>query len=489
MGSQSVQTSLMPGFCIHLDNTVKKFVKFLIVSKFHKEKITFFNPGEKSCLKADFCIFIYGSVILNRNFFSNLSAVGKKSNSGLFYFDYKFLKSILNLKSSNLPVWSKERFLGTNYLGAVLALNNEQLKQSLDHDLSFYEIASLALQNKVEKVEGINYLLVENKGEAISNQHFQAVNNFLQNTRPCSKVLQKELNKNDIANFECAPQNISVIIPTRGTKNLKTNKSLVVESVESLVKQNLASSNVEVIIVYDHDSPMDFLAELRNCSNKLKLVFIEFKDDFNFSKKCNVGARHSTGNVLIFLNDDTQWLSENGILELAGTAMLEDIGAVGAKLFFSDDSIQHGGTVVIDGNVGHAYFKQKHPRGVHGDLEVNHEVSSVTGACFAQRKNIWSELNGWDEAFANSYNDVEYGFRIRDAGYKVIQNNNVELYHFESLTRDPSYSPEAYQLLKSKWQKFLSNDPFFVDYVATQKNKNRLRRIFKKFLRKLRIVK
>jgi GT2 family glycosyltransferase len=161
--------------------------------------------------------------------------------------------------------------------------------------------------------------------------------------------------------------------------------------------------------------------------------------------------------------------------------MTANTGAVGAKLYFANKSIQHAGTVIIGGNLGHAYFKQFNPVGFHGDLETVHEVSAVTGACLAMRKEIWQKINGWDEQFENSYNDVELCFRLRDLGLRILQNNFVELYHFESFTRDATYSPAAKSLLESKWHEYLQDDPYFPQFAQTQP---KLLRSAKRFVRR-----
>ena len=182
-------------------------------------------------------------------------------------------------------------------------------------------------------------------------------------------------------------------------------------------------------------------------------------------------------------------ITKNAIAKLSNLALQSDVGAVGAKLYFSNGSIQHGGIVVIGDNVGHAYFKENSPEAPYGDLKVIHEVSGVTGACLAQRKSVWQELGGWDENFENSYNDVEYCFRLRDAGYSILQHNQVELFHFESLTRDPSFSQETKNALARKWAKYLKDDPFFPEFVAGQKHKRVVRLTLKRILRKVGFLK
>jgi GT2 family glycosyltransferase len=106
-----------------------------------------------------------------------------------------------------------------------------------------------------------------------------------------------------------------------------------------------------------------------------------------------------------------------------------------------------------------------------------------------QRKSIWQEMNGWNEEFDNSYNDVDYCFRIREAGYSVLVANQVELYHFESLTRDATLSLRTKAKLTSRWVNYLENDQYFRQYVHSQITKvtnvttlRKLKRIIRRFL-------
>jgi GT2 family glycosyltransferase len=262
----------------------------------------------------------------------------------------------------------------------------------------------------------------------------------------------------------------------------------VLEAVQSTASQNLLEIDVELVIVYDDDVDLSYLDDLKEIvDGKMNLKLVPFTPPFNFSKKCNEGAQNASGEVLVFLNDDTKWITPDGLVELAGRSTLKQVGAVGAKLYFENELIQHAGIFTLSGNVGHAYFKENDAPHEFGDLTATHEVAGVTGACFAQRKSIWQEFNGWNEDFDNSYNDVDYCFRIREAGYSVLVANQVELYHFESLTRDSTLSIPTKAKLTSRWLKYLENDQYFRQYAQSQitkvKNVTLVRKI-KRFIRR-----
>jgi GT2 family glycosyltransferase len=170
-----------------------------------------------------------------------------------------------------------------------------------------------------------------------------------------------------------------------------------------LQKQKLENSRVEVIVVFDSDSKLNYLKKLKKLeSEKFSISLVSYDPPFNFARKCNIGAQSASGEVILFLNDDTICIDSGALLELAGTAMITEVGAVGAKLLFENESIQHAGYILREGFVGHAYIKDNDGFGPFGDLVSTHEVVGVTGACLAQRKEIWETIGKWNESFPSS---------------------------------------------------------------------------------------
>jgi GT2 family glycosyltransferase len=141
--------------------------------------------------------------------------------------------------------------------------------------------------------------------------------------------------------------------------------------------------------------------------------------------------------------------------------MIENVGAVGAKLFFENGRLQHGGYILTRGFIGHAYFRDVDGFGPFGDLAITHEVVGVTGACLAQRKEVWETLGGWDVSFPGAYNDIDYCFRIREQGLSILQVNAARLYHYESITRNPTVKPEETKMINAKWGRAFGSEPYF----------------------------
>lgn len=439
-------------FCIHFSGSlIQKLMNRVNLNR-QGHKFTL-NTEEKPC-SSGICIYISGFVWLKKHFLAFVQNEFKFTQSDFLYFDHLSISPYLNIQKNNLPSWSPYRMMQVNYLGPVVAFRN--LNKDKNSDFYFTQITKEPLNFKAYKPNGLHYLSTKSRNSI------------------------SEINLNSFGNNS---KIISIIIPTRGTKI--NSKVAILNLVKSINQQNLEGNELEVIVVYDDDNDISYLNSLNSFNQNLNIKLVPYSPPFNFSKKCNLGASSSSGEILIFLNDDTELITQNAIVQMSNLAHQPVVAAVGAKLFFADKSIQHGGVVVIDDNVGHAYFKQINPDAPYGDLKVVHEVSAVTGACLAQRKEVWQESGGWDESFENSYNDVEYCFRLRDLGFTILQNNKVELFHFESLTRDPTFSPEAKKLLLNKWAKYLKDDLFFPEYVYKQKQRKHFRRFAKKFLKKV----
>ena len=187
---------------------------------------------------------------------------------------------------------------------------------------------------------------------------------------------------------------------------------------------------------------------------------IEFKEPFNFSRKCNIGADQASGEVIVFLNDDVDLISSDAIAKLSSYAQLDDSGAVGSQLLFSDGSIQHAGITLHDSKPRNAYLDQ-FPRATDfGDLEVPHEVSGVTGACLAIKREILNQAGGWNEEFPNSYNDVDLCLRLNNMGFQSVVLNDLKIVHKESSTRNPEFDAGSFEILNRHWSDELRSESY-----------------------------
>ena len=166
---------------------------------------------------------------------------------------------------------------------------------------------------------------------------------------------------------------------------------------------------------------------------------ITYDGTFNYSKINNYGVSCAKGDYLLFLNNDTEIITPDWMEQMLMYAQREDVGAVGAKLYYGDHTIQHAGVVIGLGahrSAGHTHYKMpKEHLGYMGRLCYAQDVTAVTAACLLVKRTVYEEVEGLDETFTISLNDVDFCLKIRAKGYLNIFTPFAELYHYESKTR------------------------------------------------------
>jgi GT2 family glycosyltransferase len=265
---------------------------------------------------------------------------------------------------------------------------------------------------------------------------------------------------------------VSVVIPTRGSRGRVwgVERCFVVECVRSLVEL-CTYPNLEFVVVADTPTPPGVIRALeRVAGDRLKVVW--YDRPFNFSEKMNLGAAHATGPYLLLLNDDIEVVSADFLHTMVGIAAGEDdVAMVGAKLLFADGRLQHAGHVYNDGNPYHAMFR------FHGDefgpsglLLVQRECSGVTAACALVKATVFDEVGGFTPHLGNNFNDVDFSLKIRHKGYRIIWTPHAELYHFESMTREPKVLVPEHDFIKLRWWRELNHDPYYNPNLAPSRD-------------------
>lgn len=194
------------------------------------------------------------------------------------------------------------------------------------------------------------------------------------------------------------------------------------------------------IIVIENNSETEEIKEYYKEIEKHPLIsVVTYEGEFNYSAINNLGASKAKGEYLLLLNNDTQVITVNWIEEMMMYGQREDVGVVGAKLYYDDMTIQHAGIVLGLGahrTAGHTHYKvPKENVGYMGKLCYAQDVSAVTGACMLVRRSLYEELNGLSEEFAVALNDVDFCIRVREKGLLIVFTPFAELYHFESKSR------------------------------------------------------
>ena len=267
---------------------------------------------------------------------------------------------------------------------------------------------------------------------------------------------------------------VSIVIPNMN------HLSDLKRCVNSILRKT-SYDNYEIIIIENNstDSKLfDYYKELEK-SNNIKVV--TYKGKFNYSDINNTGVKAASGEYLILLNNDTEVISENWIEEMLMYGQRDDVGAVGAKLYYPDDTIQHAGVIVgLGGIAGHTHCKkEKHAEGYMGKLHFAQDLSAVTAACIMIKKEVFDRIGGLDCDFAVAFNDVDLCVRIREQGLLIVFTPYAELYHHESKSRGYEDTPEKQKrfegeikLFKKKWgDKILKDgDPYYNPNFSLQED-------------------
>lgn len=259
---------------------------------------------------------------------------------------------------------------------------------------------------------------------------------------------------------------ISIIIPN------KDHPGDLKRCVTSILERS-TYENYEIIVVENGSSSPEIFDYYEELKEEPKVKLVTFEGDFNYSAVNNLGVSHAEGEYLLFLNNDTQVITVNWLEELLMYAQREDVGAVGAKLYYGNKTIQHAGVVLGLGahrTAGHSHYGQHRDNlGYMGRLCYAQDVSAVTGACLLVKKALFQEVGGLDESFTISLNDVDFCLKLRQKGYLNVFTPFAELYHFESLSRgldDQGEKAQRYeresQKFREKWKDVLeAGDPYY----------------------------
>lgn len=215
----------------------------------------------------------------------------------------------------------------------------------------------------------------------------------------------------------------------------------------------------------------DTKAVQKSSDNRISIVTYHGK--FNYSAVNNLGVSYASGDYILLLNNDIEVISVNWMEELLMYAQRDDVGAVGAKLYYPDKTIQHAGVVIGLGahrSAGHTHYKQSRENlGYMGRLCYAQNVSAVTGACLLVKKELFDKVNGLDEGFEISLNDVDFCLKLRELGLLNVFTPFAELYHYESASRGlddtgekaERYNREAWKF-RNKWKEVLeAGDPYY----------------------------
>lgn len=229
--------------------------------------------------------------------------------------------------------------------------------------------------------------------------------------------------------------------------------------------------NFEFIVVENNSTEEKTFQFYKELEQRENVQVVYYKGGFNFSKINNFGVQFANGEYLLLLNNDTEIINADCLNELLDYCMREDVGIVGAKLCYADDTIQHAGVVIGFGGVaGHTFIESsRFDTGYMGRILCAQDYSAVTAACLMTKKSVFNAVGGLTEELEVAFNDIDYCLKVRETGKLVVYNPYAELYHYESKSRGLEDTPEKVErfnceaaVFSERWMKILKlGDPYY----------------------------
>lgn len=266
---------------------------------------------------------------------------------------------------------------------------------------------------------------------------------------------------------------VTIIVPTRDAAKLLTT------CVTSLLERTDYPA-FDLILVDNGSAEPDALATLERLARDPRVTVLRDDRPFNYSALNNRAVERARGDLVALVNNDIEVTQRDWLRRLVAHAVRPEIGCVGAKLVYPDDTIQHAGVVLgLHGLAGHPYkhLSKRYP-GYFGRLTTTHTVSAVTFACMVMRRALYEQVGGLDErSLAVAFNDVDLCLRVREAGHRNLFVPHVTLVHHESASRGLDQEGPARErflsevaTMKQRWSKLLYADPYYSPHLSLDFN-------------------
>ena len=256
---------------------------------------------------------------------------------------------------------------------------------------------------------------------------------------------------------------VSIIMPSRGDVKIVWGKSRCLP--EAAIRSILDVTNYsdfEIILVLDepHVAPPSLLEICQD--NQVKVL--NFTKPFNFSEKCNEGFLVATGEIILLLNDDIEIIDPEWLNTLVNLLEDQSVGMVGPLLLLEDGRIQSAGhgmsptphNLLAGASLGDPQLRKL--------LSTTRNTSGVTAACVAIRADLYEEMGGMTLDLPIDFNDVDFGLKLLESGYRILWTPETRVYHFESLTREVTLGPNDEHHLRRRWARYFVNDPYASEF-------------------------
>ena len=265
---------------------------------------------------------------------------------------------------------------------------------------------------------------------------------------------------------------VSILIPN---KDQKESLELCIRS----IREKTGYENYEIVIIENNSTTQEIFDFYEELKKDKSIRVVTWEREFNYSAINNFGVQHAKGELLLFLNNDVEVLTEDWMEQLVGNCLRPEVGITGVKLLYPDGTIQHAGTVIgIGGVAGHMFVNMPGERSGYmhkASLQMNY--SAVTAACMMMKRSVFEKIGGFEEELSVAFNDVDLCLRTGQAGYLVVYNPYVELYHYESKSRGTEDSEEKVrrfqgeiEFMRTRWEDMLKKgDPYYIRNLSLSK--------------------
>ena len=378
------------------------------------------------------------------------------------------------------PDYSPDTLMGVNYICHLSCIRKKLIEEvgyfrkeydgSQDYDL-FLRITEKT--NHIHHMEKVLYHWRQTPTSTagyLGNKSYayqagkRAIEDALKRRKLKGSVLDNPRVSTYLVKYDNNNELISIIIPMR-------DKAKITKRCIDSIYEKATYKNFEIILVDNNSKEEETFHMINEYKNKYKnFKSIRLECDFNYSYINNEAVKHAKGDYILFLNNDTEVLTENFMEYMLGYARLDHIGCVGIKLLYPDKLVQHAGVVLGFGGVaGHIYVANNYyDNGLFGRLVMPYNYTAVTAACLLIKKEKFLNVKGFDEKLTVALNDVDLNLKQLKKGYYNVCLSNIEMYHYESKSRGYEASKEKHErflneqkYMKEKWGNYLEKDKYF----------------------------
>lgn len=392
------------------------------------------------------------------------------------------------------PEWSPDTFLSYNYLCHFAVIKKTIIEKAGGFRVGYdgaqdYDLFLRVVQNtnRIRRIPRVLYHWRATKGSAASelmakpyalDAAKRAIGEYLAVRGIDADVLDGLFPTSYRVRYKIRPsQRVSIIIPT------KDKVHLLRQCVNSIIEKT-DYKDYEILIVDNQSKEKETHEYFDELRDNPTIRIISYDRPFNFSSINNFAAQSADAGILLFLNNDTEVIRSEWLSSMLEFAQREDVGAVGAKLYYPDDTIQHAGVFIgVRGLAAHCH--KDFPRassGYFGRLKIIQNLSAVTAACMMMRRKVFEEAGGFEERLSHAFNDVDLCLKIREKGYLIVYTPYAELYHHDSASgasKGHESNPTAEgkerfarekAFMLNKWKNVLAaGDPYYNPNLTLEK--------------------